>query len=370
MDILSNIPLVGIAIGVFLLFIILPDRNYYVQNKLAKTFLVVIILLNIYEQTDSLFVYNKLSLLQETSYLFYHLHGFLFFMFINALLKNNKFIKKSVILMGSYTIIRAIVIIILDETINWENYEETLTEIYMIWLDAYISIILNICFLVWSYKILHKMKFAVNLTNNELQNVTWLKRLLVLSIIIYIAIVQHNIVSDMKSMDGLKQAKIESVFTNLLFFIIAIFAIKFPAFSIFGDFKEDTSPEAKKYANSKLQKNDSLEIWNNIQRIISNNKAFLNQEYRLNDLAEKCNYSIHVVSQVINKNAGCSFSDYLNKHRIVEAKKMLISDKSEQFTILAIAYEVGFNSKTAFYTAFKKELGITPTEYRKQNLNT
>ena len=56
--------------------------------------------------------------------------------------------------------------------------------------------------------------------------------------------------------------------------------------------------------------------------------------------------------------------DFINKYRVEEAKKKLSSRTYKQFTILAIAYEVGFNSKSAFYNAFKKFTDTTPTKFR------
>ena len=60
-----------------------------------------------------------------------------------------------------------------------------------------------------------------------------------------------------------------------------------------------------------------------------------------------------------------NFLDFINQKRIKRAEEMLGGPTFSQYTILAIAHEVGFNSKSAFYTAFKKFTGHTPTTYRK-----
>ncbi|MEM8895131.1 MAG: AraC family transcriptional regulator, partial [Bacteroidota bacterium] len=69
----------------------------------------------------------------------------------------------------------------------------------------------------------------------------------------------------------------------------------------------------------------------------------------------------------INEQEGVSFSDFINKYRVEDAKKLLSSGRSKQVTILAISLEAGFNSKTAFYNTFKKFTGQTPTEFIKEN---
>ena len=73
----------------------------------------------------------------------------------------------------------------------------------------------------------------------------------------------------------------------------------------------------------------------------------------------------HYLSQIINEKLNCNFLDFINGYRIDDAKDKLLDENYEHFTILAIAYEVGFNSKSAFYTAFKKNTNSTPSQYRK-----
>ena len=74
--------------------------------------------------------------------------------------------------------------------------------------------------------------------------------------------------------------------------------------------------------------------------------------------------SISSISKLINGREGCNFSDYINKYRVSEAKKLLADKNFDPYTIVAIGLECGFNSKSTFYTAFKKFTGQTPTQYR------
>jgi len=73
-----------------------------------------------------------------------------------------------------------------------------------------------------------------------------------------------------------------------------------------------------------------------------------------------------LLSQVINENIGKSFFDFVNEYRVRETKKALADSRSEQFSILGIAMDAGFNSKSAFYTAFKKYTGMTPSQFKEQ----
>ena len=70
------------------------------------------------------------------------------------------------------------------------------------------------------------------------------------------------------------------------------------------------------------------------------------------------------LSQVINETFNCNFYDFINGHRIKEAIPILTDPKRQHLSILEILYDVGFNSKSTFYSAFAKETGMTPKAYK------
>ena len=84
-------------------------------------------------------------------------------------------------------------------------------------------------------------------------------------------------------------------------------------------------------------------------------------------MASELKMSNTKVSNSINQNSKCNFSDYVNKLRVEKAKKYLVKPQYIDYNIESIGYECGFNSKSTFYLAFKKFTSITPTEFRKQN---
>uniref|UniRef100_UPI0030F3F69A helix-turn-helix domain-containing protein n=1 Tax=Paraglaciecola sp. TaxID=1920173 RepID=UPI0030F3F69A len=73
-------------------------------------------------------------------------------------------------------------------------------------------------------------------------------------------------------------------------------------------------------------------------------------------------------SMLINRHFGVNFYEFINRYRIEEAKKMLIDPKYKNTTITDVYLAVGFNSKSVFYTFFKKFEGITPSNYRQSTL--
>lgn len=93
-------------------------------------------------------------------------------------------------------------------------------------------------------------------------------------------------------------------------------------------------------------------------------KPYLNEELTLTELANQVGMSRNQLSAVINDGIGESFYTFINKYRVEEAKRLIANPKNANFTILSLAFEAGFPSKSSFHNIFKKLTGLTPTEYR------
>jgi len=121
----------------------------------------------------------------------------------------------------------------------------------------------------------------------------------------------------------------------------------------------------KKYENSNLKDAQKEKLIAKLQQYIQEEKPYQEPELTLTDLAERVHIPSNYLSQVINEKMDCTFMDFINQHRVEEAKDKLKNEKFSHYTIIAVAYEVGFNSKSAFYAAFKKHAKTTPSEFRK-----
>ena len=93
-------------------------------------------------------------------------------------------------------------------------------------------------------------------------------------------------------------------------------------------------------------------------------KYYLSSTASLSGLAKSINESSHHVSQVINEKLNQSFFELLASYRVEEAKVILKTDLGKKLTIEEVAEQVGYNSKSAFNTAFKKFTSQTPSAYR------
>jgi AraC-like DNA-binding protein/heme/copper-type cytochrome/quinol oxidase subunit 4 len=123
-------------------------------------------------------------------------------------------------------------------------------------------------------------------------------------------------------------------------------------------------PEAVRYRNSGLTEGAAEELYQRLEDVMRSALLHQTNDLRLEGLAERLGTSKHHLSQVINERSGLNFFGYVNRHRVEEAKTLLSTTSKEQLHVIEIAYQVGFNTKAAFNSAFKRFTGTTPTAYR------
>ncbi len=126
------------------------------------------------------------------------------------------------------------------------------------------------------------------------------------------------------------------------------------------------APQKVKYLRSSLSEEAAHEIQKRIVKAIDEDRLFTNPEITLAGLAQALDVHPNNLSQVINTCEGKNFYDYINHKRIEEFKRMVALPESQRFTLLALAHECGFNSKTSFNRNFKNATGLSPSEYLKQ----
>jgi len=120
--------------------------------------------------------------------------------------------------------------------------------------------------------------------------------------------------------------------------------------------KNDT-PEA---VNENIHNEELLKL----KKFMTEEKPFLNPSSTIQDISKELEIPVRELSVLINHQLGQHFYDFVNTYRIEHAMNILKDTTKSKVTILEILYEVGFNSKSSFNTAFKKHTGKTPTEYR------
>lgn len=126
--------------------------------------------------------------------------------------------------------------------------------------------------------------------------------------------------------------------------------------------------EKEKYKRSGLKEEDAEEYIGRLMAFMEKEKPYLDAEMTIQDLSAKINISKHHLTQILNNNLGKNFFTFVNEFRIEEVKRKLADPAFDHLTILGIAYDCGFNSKSSFNNIFKQYTGSTPSEYKKQVL--
>lgn len=163
--------------------------------------------------------------------------------------------------------------------------------------------------------------------------------------------------------------------SNLLFsVIIYVFgyrAIRQP--DIFSDVGEETIPSenapalvhpSARYEKSGLSEARARLFLDKLERLMQEEKIYLDPTLNLQQLSARLDAPPHQVSQLLNQFKGESFSDFVNRYRVGHFKKAVGEPANAHLSLLAVAFDSGFNSKAAFNAVFKKMTGLTPSEFK------
>jgi len=99
-----------------------------------------------------------------------------------------------------------------------------------------------------------------------------------------------------------------------------------------------------------------------LQQLMADEQLWLEPELTLAELAHRLHTNTSLLSHVINTGCGQNFNDFVNSYRVAEAERKLQDPRLAHYSLVGIALESGFNSKSTFNRVFKKLTGRTPSE--------
>jgi len=161
-----------------------------------------------------------------------------------------------------------------------------------------------------------------------------------------------------------------SIFDDLTLWALALFvcALSYAGLSLSPAFVPPAHPEKPRYARSGLDPEAIARIREQVLALMETEKLYSQPDLTLQALAERLGISPHNLSEVLNTVFGQSFYDFVNGYRVREVQALLADPNRAHLTILALAMEAGFSSKSTFNAAFKKHTGLTPSAYRRRVL--
>jgi AraC-like DNA-binding protein len=234
----------------------------------------------------------------------------------------------------------------------------------------FIMIALSVPFYIfWLIRIIRKHKKIIsnNFSDIEKRTLTWLRDLISIFGIVWVILVSivfiHHVLllfSDSFCINGL--------FLTLSAFIIMIgyFGLHQPAIFTSQSISspEDIVKNDKPYSGSSLKNNDIQQYLSILEEYMKTEKPYLNNQLTLHQLATEVNITPHHLSRIINEHHKQNFFDFINQYRIKEFILRLSDSRFKNYSLLAIAFDCGFNSKTNFNRYLKKITDSTPSEYR------
>ena len=366
----SIIPVLAILIVIlfllFSVFLLSVKTEKKLSNQLLAAFLIVTAL------DISAFFYHQFIQLPLTLEMLRNRvsafkNPFLFLYILSVIYSNFKLKWKHLVHFLPWVITILVLMpnfFLVDETSKLEFLNKADSQIEFQFLD-YLGSFLSLAYLIAEvYYITRYRKLLLeNFTaKSAFKNYIWLKQLAILLLI-------GQFLTWIKSYSRIH---LDIEITNSLRTILLLFGVGLICWlflkavnspKLFKGIEVDlkTSKEIKGKNKKEEAVNHQLEY---LKNYMVTEKPYLNPSLNIRKLAEEIQINFRDLSVLINQNLKQHFFDFVNEYRIEDAKEILKNPTKKEFTVLEILYEVGFNSKSSFNTAFKKHTGLTPTQFR------
>ncbi len=367
LDFIGIIILLGIIQGVFLAFILLTASH---GNRAANRVLALLMLLFALDMSHVLLVYTQSYLRLPHLLMLNHPQQFLYgplLLWYVVMLTRPDISFKRVYLLNLLPFAISLIYFSVHFYFHSASYK---IEHYTLWQytvrpEDYFWSLAHILFSI-AYLVLaifnitrHRRRIQERFSYKQKINLLWLQRLLTAILFVFILstifdilyLLQHSIPGG-----GAALALIMAV----IIYAIGYMGWQQPA--IFGASGEPSF--SSKYAGSPLNPSQSSAYRDKLQTYMDSQQPFLDSSLTIKDLASQLDIPAYQLSRVINEYFRQNFFDFINSYRIREAQRRLKNPKYKAYSILSIAYDVGFNSKSSFNTAFKKHTSMTPSQYR------
>ncbi len=251
-------------------------------------------------------------------------------------------------------------------TLKQAGYREILAGTVSSNFYYYLTITSNLYVVTYLYICYRIVKNALRQKKHTLsarivQNIRWFKNLLLTLFSIAILSTILDVLPSLSMIDD---------YLTPFFLTVVVYGMGFMGIRQSEIFTtSEFSSDSKKYQKSVLTDEMANKILKKLAHLMEVERTFADSTLSLPKLAGMLRISTHHLSQVLNERLNRTFFNYINEHRVEFAKQKLLAPDSQKYTMLELAYEVGFNSLSAFNTAFKKHTGMSPTAYKKANLS-
>lgn len=229
----------------------------------------------------------------------------------------------------------------------------------------------TVAYIFAAYKFIGKKEVELKDFSSDVylvKKITWLNKF---SLYFFVYFLLYFIL--VVTLTFLNSYQVQVDYVMLLITSVSIYAIGYTAlsnpeiFKAIPDFEIQTIEQdiEKPDEGGKKNENKFPELKEKLLKYMDEQKPYLKSDLKLSELADSLSVPYYHLSQLINETFLVNFYDFINKYRVEDAKKLLVED-TRNYKILAIAYEVGFNSKATFNRVFKKYIDYTPSEFKEK----
>lgn len=248
----------------------------------------------------------------------------------------------------------------------------------LMWAQTIFNIFLGPLYLVAVLFLLRKHRKSIekNFSYTENIDLKWLNNVLLGAGIVWGVVIIMTLISNYNHYlpSRIGDNIIFSTITLLVFFM-GYFGLKQQVIYSVQPIKvgENSTPdrekesESGKYKKSGLKPHESDDYLDSLLKYMEDEKPYLDGKLSLKQLASTLDISTNYLSQIINEKLQLNFFDFVNKYRVDLLKTKLKENANSNYTLLSLAYDCGFNSKSSFNATFKKHTGLTPSQYLKSN---
>lgn len=367
----------GILLVLALLFLTLKS-NHKIFTKKLMTFIYSISIgyfFSFYVKLHELIALEILTFMLVNGVLF--LLGPLLYLYVKSLFTSKNRIKKKeylhfalyfIYIISYYTFLIFLVSSKKFSDKYLEFYKRVHIFIYWAETTFFISYIIIALLLFNNYKKVLK----TNYSSLDLKNLDWSRRFFIGLLVVMIIDVSTSIYEMFIPLEW------ETGFLTIIAYIIILIYLGYyglskaniliPEFLLKNTTKDSPEEIHKKYNPkpiSKINPSEGEELKLHLKNIMKIERPYLDENITLNRLAKLLSISDKKLSELLNQHLNTNFYDWINKYRVESVKKKLISSEDNALTIIEVAYDCGFKSKSSFNRIFKKETGHSPSEYKK-----
>jgi len=356
--------IVGMLLTVIIIFILLRKKERETVHIILSSIFLFILLLFI-----AYYGYlHRITILFYSTYIFSFsidmFIGPLFFIYIQTITGNSKPNFKNI---APHFIIPFLYVLSISLPVLIANaYDIEFAYLNVLAPFLLYTIIFSLAYCIYALFKLKQFQKQVKeqFSNLENKNLVWVKSFLIGVITIMLINVSTSIYETIvgeQSLDIDYFSVIPIVFLvgYLGYYGISQSKILMPEFLLVDYPKSEKNSTSYVYDSGEMH---TLET--SLKKLIENDKPFLDPDLTLTSLAKQLQVPNKKLSTLLNQNMNISFYDFINAKRVEEVKLLMSSSEGEKYTILAIAYDCGFKSKSSFNRVFKKITGESPSEYK------